>query len=117
LVAVNGLGEEYVLGETAGAPALGSGRSIVVSPNVARNGDIQVTFRVASDLLGTDVTVFDASGRLVRRLASGVFPSGIRSVTWDGRDDRGESASAGVYFVRLAWGGQSRESARVTFVR
>jgi hypothetical protein len=117
LVAVNGLGEEYVLGETASAPALGAGRSIVVTPNVARDGEIQVTFRVASDFLGTDVAVFDASGRLVRGLASGVFPAGIRSVTWDGRDDRGERASAGVYFVRLAWGGQPRESARVTLVR
>jgi hypothetical protein len=117
LVAVNGLGEEYVLGETASAPALGDGRSIVASPNVARDGEIQVAFRVASDLLGTDVAVFDASGRVVRGLASGVFPAGIRTVTWDGRDDRGERASAGVYFVRLAWGGQPRESARVTFVR
>jgi hypothetical protein len=117
LVAVNGLGEEYVLGETASAPALGAGRSIVVSPNVARDGEIQVTFRVASDLFGTDVAVFDASGRLVRGLASGVFPAGIRTVTWDGRDDRGESASAGVYFVRLAWSGQPRGSARVTLVR
>jgi flagellar hook assembly protein FlgD len=114
---VNGLGEEYVLGEAASAPALGDGRSIVASPNVARDGEIQVSFRVASDLLGTDVAVFDASGRLVRSLASGVFPAGIRSVTWDGRDDRGERASAGVYFVRLAWGGQSRESARVTLLR
>jgi hypothetical protein len=117
LVAVNGLGEEYVLGETSNAPALGDGRSIVASPNVARDGEIQVSFRVATDLLGTDVAVFDASGRLVRSLASGVFPAGIRSVTWDGRDDRGESASAGVYFVRLAWGGQSRESARVMLLR
>jgi hypothetical protein len=117
LVAVNGLGEEYVLGEAASAPALGDGRSIVASPNVARDGEIQVSFRVASDLLGTDVAVFDASGRLVRSLASGVFPAGIRSVTWDGRNDRGERAGAGVYFVRLAWGGQSRESARVTLLR
>jgi hypothetical protein len=117
LVAVNGLGEEYVLGETASAPALGDGRSIVASPNVARDGEIQVAFRVASDLLGTDVAVFDASGRVVRGLASGVFPAGIRTVTWDGRDDRGERAGAGVYFVRLAWGGQSRESARVTLLR
>jgi hypothetical protein len=117
LVAVNGLGEEYVLGETASAPALGDGRSIVASPNVARDGEIQVAFRVASDLLGTDVAVFDASGRLVRGLASGVFPAGIRSVTWDGRNDRGERASAGVYFVRLAWGGQPRESARITILR
>jgi hypothetical protein len=117
LVAVNGLGEEYVLGETASAPALGGGRSLVASPNVARDGNVEITFRVVSDLLETDVAVFDASGRLVRGLASGAFPAGSRSIAWDRRNDRGEQVSAGVYLVRLAWGGQPRETTRVTLVR
>ncbi len=116
LIAVNGLGEEYALGETIIAPALSDGRSLAVSPSVARGGGIEVAFRVASDLLASDVSIFGASGRLVRRLASGSFPTGVRSVTWDGRDDRGVAASAGVYFVRLAWGGQGRETQRVTLV-
>ena len=44
--------------------------------------------------LGT-LRVLDASGRVVRRLAA----SGGR-LQWDGRDDRGTSAAAGIYWVR-----------------
>jgi subtilisin-like proprotein convertase family protein len=117
LIAVNGLGEEYALGETVIAPALAGGRSLAVSPSVARGGGVQVAFRVASELLASDVSIFDASGRLVRRLVSGSFPGGVHSVSWDGRDDQGATVSAGVYLVRLGWGGQMRETQRVTLVR
>lgn len=38
--------------------------------------------------------VFDATGRLVRRLA----PGGATAVIWDGRDDRGQPVRPGAYF-------------------
>ena len=41
--------------------------------------------------------VLDASGREVRRLATGGG-----AVRWDGRDARGASAAAGIYWVRFA---------------
>ena len=40
-------------------------------------------------------------GRRVRTLVAGVLPSGPHERTWDGRDDRGNLAPAGLYFVRL----------------
>jgi probable HAF family extracellular repeat protein len=47
------------------------------------------------------VEVFDPSGRRVRVLADGAFPAGRARVTWDGRDETGAKAGAGVYFARL----------------
>jgi flagellar hook assembly protein FlgD len=48
-----------------------------------------------------EVRVYDANGRLVRRLASVGLAGGSHSITWDGRDDLGSSVAAGVYFVVL----------------
>ncbi len=48
--------------------------------------------------------VYDARGRLVRRLSDGVLAAGRHEVVWDGRDDQGAPAAAGVYLYRLAYG-------------
>jgi len=47
------------------------------------------------------VFIYDASGKLVRCLASGNSPAGNRVARFDGRDSRGRQIPAGVYFVRL----------------
>lgn len=54
------------------------------------------------------LTVFDAQGRSVRRLVEGATQlPGAYAVTWDGRDDGGRQAAAGVYFYRLESGGNA----------
>jgi len=45
--------------------------------------------------------VFDARGRLVRRLTDDVYPSGRHEIVWDGTDDAGAPVASGVYFARL----------------
>ena len=45
--------------------------------------------------------VFDAQGRAVRLLASGVASPGRTSVRWDLRDDGGVRVRAGIYFYRF----------------
>jgi hypothetical protein len=52
---------------------------------------------------GGEVTlrVYDVSGRLVRTLADGTEGPGKKTVTWDGRNDRGRMVASGVYFYRL----------------
>jgi hypothetical protein len=46
--------------------------------------------------------IYDISGRRVRRLLSGAaLPVGEHRVIWDGRDDAGRVAAAGVYLVSL----------------
>jgi hypothetical protein len=48
-----------------------------------------------------DLRLYDVRGRLVRVLRSGASAAGTQTVRWDGRDDRGQSVGAGIYFVRL----------------
>ncbi len=50
------------------------------------------------------VAIYDLAGRLVRRLVDGNLTAGRHTVTWDGADDAGRSAAAGVYLLRLADG-------------
>ncbi len=45
--------------------------------------------------------IYDVNGRSVRQLFDGSLAAGLRTVTWDTRNDRGQKVSAGVYFVRL----------------
>jgi hypothetical protein len=53
------------------------------------------------------IGVFDVQGRRVRSLVDGDLPAGEFAVTWDGRDDRGRHAAAGVYFYVFRAEGQS----------
>jgi hypothetical protein len=53
----------------------------------------------------TSVGIYSATGVLVRVLsAPRPLPPGTYSLTWDGRDDRGATASRGVYYCRMAAG-------------
>jgi hypothetical protein len=45
--------------------------------------------------------IYDVSGRLVKTLADGSEGEGPKTVTWDGRNDRGQGMSSGVYFLRM----------------
>jgi flagellar hook assembly protein FlgD len=48
--------------------------------------------------------VFDAAGRRVAVLDQGARGPGRHAVRWDGRDEAGRRAPAGVYFCLLAAG-------------
>jgi len=53
------------------------------------------------------LTVFDVSGRVVRRLAAGeAMDPGPHAIEWDGRTDGGLEAAAGLYFTRLDAAGE-----------
>jgi hypothetical protein len=57
-----------------------------------------------------DLRVFDNSGRVVRTLAGGAAVTTRARITWDGRNDEGQTVAPGVYFYRVtsttaqAWG-------------
>lgn len=51
------------------------------------------------------LALYNVAGQRVRTLVDGTLPAGRHSVRWDGRDDRGRRAAAGVYCCRLAAGG------------
>jgi len=48
--------------------------------------------------------VYDARGRRVRLLFDGAAEPGMRALEWDGRDEHGQSAPPGLYFLRAAQG-------------
>ncbi|HEV8151074.1 MAG TPA: T9SS type A sorting domain-containing protein [Gemmatimonadales bacterium] len=48
--------------------------------------------------------VFDAQGRLLRRLADATYQPGRWSVEWDCRDASDRLAGPGIYFYRMATG-------------
>jgi hypothetical protein len=54
------------------------------------------------------VQVHDVSGRTLATLVDGFLPSGSSRLQWDGRDDAGGRAPAGVYWASLAVQGEWR---------
>ncbi len=60
------------------------------------------------------ITIHDLAGRRVRTLVHGPQLAGAQVAPWDGRDERGRSVGAGVYYARLVTGSGS---ARTTLVR
>jgi hypothetical protein len=54
----------------------------------------------------TDVSldIYDATGRLVRRLVDDTQKPGAYSMKWDGDDTRGSKCASGIYFVKFEAG-------------
>jgi hypothetical protein len=71
-----------------------------VWPNPS-GSEVHVSYRVPPEGGAHAVAVYDAGGRVVRRLFSGTRPAGDHDLEWDGRDARGERVASGVYFVRI----------------
>lgn len=51
-----------------------------------------------------NIAIFSSTGQKVRSLTSGYLQAGTHSVIWDGKDDRGESVSSGMYLSRFESG-------------
>lgn len=47
------------------------------------------------------LTVYDVTGRIVRRLVDEERPAGLHDVPWGGRNAEGHVVPAGIYFVRM----------------
>jgi len=77
-----------------------------VTPNPS-NRDMAVAFGLPRDG-DVDLRVLDVQGREIRTLQHGRMPAGVHSIAWDGRDERGGRAGAGVYFAMLRHDGQMR---------
>jgi len=75
-------------------------RLVSIGPNPFR-ASTEVAFTMAK-AGRVDLEVFDVLGRQVRSIArSRWFEAGPQSLRWDGRDDGGREAMAGVYFLRM----------------
>jgi subtilisin family serine protease len=90
----------------AADPAAARGLAIQsVAPNPIADDDGVVRFTLPS-AGRVDLAVYDAAGRRVRELVSGERPAGPHAARWDGRGDGGARLLSGVYFLRLARGGE-----------
>jgi len=56
-----------------------------------------------------ELTVYDLTGRVVKKLVDGVEASGHNSVIWNGTDAVGNKVAPGVYFYRLEAGKSSAQ--------
>jgi hypothetical protein len=84
----------------APAPAAARVRALRVAPNPVL-AHARVRFEAGTAAQTRLVEVLDLTGR---RIATLVLGAGAPSVEWQGRDDQGRTAPAGVYFARVAGG-------------
>ncbi len=103
------------------APTSVEGPSPAAAIRLARNvpNPFGSSTRLEFDLFAparVGVSVFDASGRLVRRLLDEPRPVGRHALIWDGRDRLGAPVSSGIYWARIETGEAAR-AVRMVLVR
>ena len=92
--------EVAVEGQNAGSTAP---RLAGIAPNpvpAAAGGVVRIAFELPR-ATGVVIDVFDVRGARVRRVMDELRPAGAGSAAWDGADERGVAAPAGLYFVRM----------------
>ena len=77
---------------------------VPVGPNPSR-GEARIAYRTPGGM-APEVEVFDAGGRLVRRIV-GTGERGSHVISWDGRNSRGASVGNGLYFFRIRFGDET----------
>ena len=63
-----------------------------------------------------EAQVLDVTGRRIRMLEHGIRLEGEQGLDWDGLDDHGQAAAAGIYFVRVQ-AGDREEIRKITRLR
>ena len=82
----------------------GSVDAVTAWPNPTRGGTkIRLSLAQAARV---NAGVYDVAGRLVRTLQRGTMTAGAHELAWDGRDDGGRAAGAGLYFIRMTADGR-----------
>lgn len=81
-----------------------SAASVRAFPNPFRPS-VSIHFSIPAARAVT-VTIVDPLGREVKRLADGWREAGTHELTWDGRDEHGSQAAAGIYFLRVSQAGE-----------
>ena len=79
------------------------------------NPTTTIRFELARDGQ-VSLAVYNLAGRLVRQLVQETRAAGAHEAVWRGRDARGHTVAAGVYFVRLKTG-DTVDTRRVTMVK
>ena len=64
------------------------------------NPSTVISFEI-SNIQKVSLKVYDNQGRFVRSLLNNTMHVGRHEISWDGRNNQGESVSAGVYYYML----------------
>ncbi len=65
------------------------------------NNQTTVSFEIYETNVDVNVSVYNSYGQLVKSLVNSSYKRGNYSLTWNGRDESGKKASAGLYFLKL----------------
>ena len=97
---------------TTGATAAGDApRALAIADVVPNPFNPRTTIRFDVPRAGrVEVRIYDMRGRSVRTLADADLAAGRHEAVWDGRDEDGGAAAAGVYLLRVATGGEQRSA-------
>ncbi len=95
-------------------PQTPSSITLSIYPNPF-NTATQITYSIAEEV-PVQLAVYDATGKLVRTLASGDMEPGVYTVRWDGTDEAGKQVPSGVYLCRIKAGSFS-QTKRVWLVK
>jgi hypothetical protein len=66
--------------------------------------------------LPVSLKIYNLAGQMIRTVDQGSRPVGRHSVSWDGRDERGQKVRSGIYFYRLQTPGFSA-TRKITVIR
>ncbi len=111
----DGLGELYVVDQGANTvySIIDTGTAVVDLPPVPTlaqnvpnpfNPRTEISYTIPTDGAHVRLGIYDLVGRHVRTLVDDARPAGRHLVVWDGADETGRPAPAGVYVYRLQQG-------------
>jgi hypothetical protein len=63
--------------------------------------NVRIKFFLTESQNDFEMNVFDAMGRKVKSIYRGALPAGTQFATWDGTNDQGVRAGAGVYYFNM----------------
>ena len=73
-------------------------------PNPSKGSEVSIPFTIM-ETARVRLRILDMAGRQVRVMLDQVMDPGARSISWDGKDDRGKRAGSGVYQYELETNG------------
>ncbi len=61
------------------------------------DNDIKIKFKLSEDAVSVNLNIYDEKGNLIRTLKFDNLTKGENSVTWDGKDLKGDNVPEGIY--------------------